>query len=57
MPSPFFARTQTLSEALASASRVCVTAEGRGRQTGEELGVLGSNPSSDIHFLDGPGEL
>lgn len=36
---------------------LCVWVTMEGKETSEESGILGSNPSSDICFLDGPGEL
>lgn len=42
-------------QASACLRSVWVMAEGK--ETSEESGILGSNPSSDICFLDGPGEL
>lgn len=52
---PVFTTTQTLHQVPASAVCVCMTVEGN--ETTEESGILGSNPSSDIYFLDSPGEL
>lgn len=58
-PSPFSDTTQTLGLVLASALalHVWVTVEGRGRETSESSGILGSGPTSDIYCLDGPGWL
>lgn len=51
----FLATIQTLGQVPAWAFRVWMTAEGE--ETSEESGILGSNPSSAIYFLNGPGEL
>lgn len=53
--SPFLATMQTLRQVLACALCVWVTVEGK--ETSEESGILGSNPSSEVCFLDGSGEL